>query len=69
MVQNFRGNAYNIKAYDVPIASRTAKGIAITQLLPISRNETITSLVAVNSFNEDDFLIIMTSQGIYDLIQ
>jgi DNA gyrase subunit A len=58
-----RGVVYSLPAYRVPISSRTAKGTPIVQLLPIPREEAITSLLAVSSFGEDEQLVMLTSKG------
>ena len=50
-------------AYRVPICSRTAKGTPIVQLLPIPREELITSLLAVGGFEEHEQLVMLTSGG------
>ncbi len=58
-----RGVAYALPAYRVPISSRTAKGTPSVQLLPIPREEKITSLVAVDSFVDDRYLLMLTKAG------
>jgi len=58
-----RGVSYALPAYRVPMSSRTAKGTPSVQLLPIPREEKITSLVAVDSFNNDSFLLMLTKAG------
>tara|TARA_Y100001968_G_scaffold331671_1_gene387096 strand:- start:29393 stop:32017 length:2625 start_codon:yes stop_codon:yes gene_type:complete len=58
-----RGVAYALPAYRVPLCSRTAKGTPAVQLLPISREEQITSLISVTSFDEDNFLLMLTKGG------
>ena len=58
-----RGVAYALPAYRVPMSSRTAKGTPSVQLLPIPREEKITSLVAVDSFNDDCYLLMLTRAG------
>jgi DNA gyrase subunit A len=58
-----RGVVYALNAYQIPAASRSARGIPIVQMLPISQEEKITSLVAVADFTEDDYLIMLTRQG------
>ena len=58
-----RGLVYALPAYKVPIASRTAKGSPIVQLLPISREEDITSLLALSDFSEDRYLLMLTQAG------
>ena len=58
-----RGISYALPAYRVPMSSRTAKGTPSVQLLPIPREEKITSLVAVDSFNNDCYLLMLTKAG------
>jgi len=58
-----RGVAYALPAYRVPMSSRTAKGTPSVQLLPIPREEKITSLVAVDSFVDDHYLLMLTKAG------
>jgi len=58
-----RGVVYSIPAYRVPISSRSAKGTPIVQLLPIPREEAITSLLAVSAFDDDVQLVMLTSGG------
>lgn len=58
-----RGVAYALPAYRVPMSSRTAKGTPSVQLLPIPREEQITSLVSVESFDNDRYLLMLTKAG------
>jgi len=58
-----RGVVYSLPAYRVPICSRTAKGTPIVQLLPIPREEAITSLLSVSAFDDDVQLVMLTSGG------
>jgi len=58
-----RGVVYTVPAYRVPMCSRAAKGTPIVQLLPIPREEQITSLLAVGEFTEDAVLVMLTSGG------
>jgi len=58
-----RGVAYALPAYSVPMSSRTAKGTPSVQLLPIPREEKITSIVAVDSFVDDRYLLMLTKAG------
>lgn len=56
--------AYGTKAYEIPLASRTARGVPLPQVLPISASETITSAIPVSSFkDEQKHLILLTAQG------
>ena len=58
-----RGVVYAVNAYQIPAASRTARGIPIVQMLPIPKDEKITSIVAVSEFSEDVFLVMLTRNG------
>ena len=58
-----RGVVYTINAYNIPIGSRAARGVPIVQMLPIPKDEKITSLVAVQYFTEDEYLIALTRKG------
>ena len=58
-----RGVAYALPAYRVPFSSRTAKGTPSVQLLPIPREEKITSLLSVESFDNENFLLMLTKGG------
>ena len=58
-----RGVVYALPAYRVPLASRTAKGTPVVQLLPIPREEQITSLLQVTAFGEEVQLVMLTCGG------
>ncbi len=58
-----RGVAYTLPAYRVPQCSRAAKGTPVVQLLPIPREEAITSLLSVSSFDDDNHLLMLTNGG------
>ena len=55
-----RGVAYALPTYRVPQCSRAAKGTPVVQLLPIPREEEITSLLTVSSFDDDSTLLMLT---------
>ena len=58
-----RGVVYSIPAYQLPSASRTARGTPLVQMLPISQEEKITSVLAVVEFTEDEYLVMLTKNG------
>ncbi|MGL5806138.1 MAG: DNA topoisomerase (ATP-hydrolyzing) subunit A [Xenococcaceae cyanobacterium] len=58
-----RGVVYTLSAYQIPAASRTARGVPIVQMLPISKEEKITSVVPVTEFTEDEYLVMLTNKG------
>mmetsp|Transcript_19651 Transcript_19651/g.29154 ORF Transcript_19651/g.29154 Transcript_19651/m.29154 type:complete len:905 (-) Transcript_19651:1171-3885(-) len=57
------GIAYGLGAYQVPIASRTAKGTPIPSVLPIKPDDVINSFLPVSEFLEDEFIVLTTKQG------
>jgi DNA gyrase subunit A len=59
-----KGKAYWLKVYEIPQASRIAKGKAIINLLQVSGDEAISSVVAVKEFSEDKFLVMVTKGGL-----
>jgi DNA gyrase subunit A len=59
-----RGRAYWLKVYEIPIASRSAKGKAIVNLLQMSSGEAIASVVAVKEFSDDRYLTLCTKNGL-----
>ena len=58
------GRVYRIKGYEGPEAGRTARGLAIVNLLSISQGETITAVVPVRDFEKDDYLVMVTKSGV-----
>lgn len=58
-----RGVVYALKAYQIPIGSRTSRGTPIVQLLPIPHEEKITSVIPVSEFSEDEYLVMLTNKG------
>ncbi len=59
-----RGVAYALPAYRVPQCSRVAKGTPVVQLLPIPREEAITSLLSVSSFDDEKHILMLTKGGL-----
>ena len=59
-----KGRVYRLKCYEVPEGSRQSKGINIANLLPITPDEKVTSMIRVPEFDEDKYLIMVTRQGI-----
>ncbi len=58
-----RGVVYCLKAYQIPVGSRTSRGVPIVQMLPIPREEKITSVVPVSEFTSDEYLVMLTKKG------
>ena len=58
------GRAYRLKCYEVPEGSRTGKGINIANLLPIAQDEKVTSMIRVQEFDKESYLVMVTRNGI-----
>jgi DNA gyrase subunit A len=57
------GKVYRLKAYEVPEASRHARGTAIVNLLALEKGETIEAVIATKDFPENEYLMFATSHG------
>lgn len=58
------GRVYKNKAYEIPEAGRMAKGLAIVNLLKLNENEKISTVVPINESSADDYLIMVTKNGL-----
>ncbi len=58
------GRVYRLKCYEIPEGSRTSKGMNVANLLPITSDEKVTSLIRVSEFEEDKYLVMITRNGI-----
>ena len=58
------GRVYRMKAYEIPEASRTARGTAIINLLQLNGGEKITAVIALKEFGDDRYLFMSTKKGI-----
>ncbi len=59
-----KGKVYKLKVHEIPEAGRQAKGTAIVNLLQITGDEKITSVIPVKSFDSDAFLFTATRNGV-----
>lgn len=59
-----RGRLYWLKVYNLPEGSRTTRGKPIVNLLPLESNEKITSILPVSEFTRDNFIFMVTKQGV-----
>ncbi|MDD4124979.1 MAG: DNA gyrase subunit A [Eubacteriales bacterium] len=59
-----KGRMYIKKCYEIPEASRTAKGTNIVNLLQLDESEDITAAIPLREFSEDEYLVMMTRMGI-----
>ena len=58
------GRVYRIKAYEIPEASRTSRGTAIINLIPLQPGEKITAMIPIKEYEEDKYLFMATKKGI-----
>ncbi|MFW6279497.1 MAG: DNA gyrase subunit A [Planctomycetota bacterium] len=58
-----KGQVYWLKVFEIPEMSRTSKGRALVNLIPLEKDETITGLIPVNEFEDDYYLIMATARG------
>ena len=58
-----KGISYSLPAYQIPESSRTAKGYPLVQMLPIPREEKVTSVIGVSEFSDDEYLVMLTQGG------
>ena len=58
------GKVYRMKAYEIPEASRTARGTAIINLLQLQPDEKITAVIPILEYKDDQYLFMATKKGI-----
>lgn len=58
------GRVYRIKAYEIPEASRTARGTAIINLIPLQPEEKITAMIPIKEYLPNQYLFMATKKGI-----
>ena len=58
------GKVYRLKAYEIPEASRTARGTAIINLLQLQPGEKITAVIPISEYTEGNYLFMATKKGI-----
>lgn len=59
-----KGIVYKLKGYQIPEASRQAKGMAIVNLLPIETDEKVTAMIAIKDFEDGKYLTFITRNGV-----
>ena len=57
------GKVHHRKGYQIPEASRTARGTAMVNILPLEQGESVTAMVITREFNEDEYLMMVTKLG------
>ena len=59
-----RGKVYRLKVYELPEGSRTAKGRALVNVLPLRDGEKVMAVIPTRDFNEDKYLAFATAKGL-----
>ena len=59
-----KGTVYRLKGYQIPESSRTAKGMAIVNLLPLASDEKISAMIPIREFNNGEYLTFVTKLGL-----
>ncbi|HEY9871660.1 MAG TPA: DNA gyrase subunit A [Candidatus Obscuribacterales bacterium] len=63
LVFTSRGLVYSLEVMDLPEAGRTARGLAIVNLLPIAQEDTVTAVIPVSEYKDDQYLVMLTRQA------
>ena len=58
-----KGKVHHRKGYQIPEASRTARGTAMVNVLPLEQDETVTAMVITREFYENEYLMMVTRKG------
>ena len=58
------GRVYRLKAYEIPEASRTSRGMAIVNLLQLQPEEKITAMIPIKEYEEGQYLMMATKKGL-----
>ncbi len=58
-----RGKVYRIKAHEIPVTSRTSRGMALVNLLPLQPEETVQAIIDTRDYETNRFLFFATRQG------
>lgn len=58
------GKVYRARGFEIPEYGRTAKGLPLVNLLGIEKNEHVTAMIPMASFEEDNYLIFTTKHGV-----
>ncbi len=58
-----RGRVFQLRAYDIPVASRTAKGQALVNFLQLAPNENVSSILSMADMSKYKYLVMVTNKG------
>ena len=57
------GRVYRIKAYEIPEASRTSRGTALINIIPLQPDEKITAMIPIKEYEDGKYLFMATAKG------
>ena len=58
------GRVYRIKAYEIPEASRTSRGTALINIIPLQPDEKITAMIPIKEYEDGKYLFMATAKGL-----
>ena len=58
------GKVYRMRGYNVPVFSRTAKGLPVVNLLNLDKDESVKSIISVDEYKDGNYLFFTTEQGV-----
>ncbi len=58
-----KGKVFWLKVYEIPVASRTSKGRPLVNMLNLDDDESVSDILPVNEFSEDQFIFMATKKG------
>ncbi|KKW42759.1 MAG: gyrase subunit A protein [Candidatus Magasanikbacteria bacterium GW2011_GWA2_56_11] len=58
-----RGRVFQLRAYDIPVASRTAKGQALVNFLQLAPNEQVSAILSMADMSQYKYLVMVTNKG------
>ncbi len=64
-----KGRVFQLKAYEIPVASRTAKGQGIVNFLQLGPDENVSSVLPLDQLEKEKFLAMITKQGTVKKVQ
>ena len=59
-----KGRVYRLKAYEIPESGRTARGVAVINLVQLMPEEKITAMITLSSYDDDKYLFMATKRGL-----
>ncbi len=69
LVFTSRGQVYCLEVMDLPEGGRQARGLAIVNLLPIAQDDSVTTVIPVSEFVDNEYLVMLTRQAYVKKVQ